>query len=72
MEYYKGEKQKSIIIMGPVECETNLIQILVPSKSWLQKVEILTQIVNAQPFLSKYFETTKNVLIYKNKMSALQ
>ena len=37
-----------------------------------KKVDILTQIVNAQPFLSKYFETTKNVLIFKNKMSALQ
>jgi hypothetical protein len=37
-----------------------------------KKVEILTQIVNAQPFLSKYFENTKNVLRFKNKMSALQ
>lgn len=37
-----------------------------------KKVEILTQIVNTQPFLSKYFETTKNVLIFKNKVSALQ
>jgi hypothetical protein len=37
-----------------------------------KKVEILTQIVNVQPFLSKYFETTRNVLIFKNKMSAFQ
>lgn len=58
--------------MGPVECETNLTQIWSLQKVDYKKVEILTQIVNAQPFLSKYFETTKNVLIFKNKMSALQ
>ena len=38
----------------------------------IKKVEIFTQIVNAQPFLSKCFENTKNVLRFKNKMSALQ
>lgn len=27
-----------------------------------KKVEILTQIVNAQPFLTKYFENSKNGL----------
>lgn len=37
-----------------------------------KKVEILTQIVNAQPFLTRYFENSKNVLLFKKKMSALQ
>ena len=37
-----------------------------------KKVEILTQIVNAQPFLTRYFENTKNVLVFKKKMSSLQ
>jgi len=37
-----------------------------------KKVEILTQIVNTLPFLSNYYKATKNVLIFKNKMSALQ
>jgi hypothetical protein len=37
-----------------------------------KKVEILTQIVNTLPFLSNYYKATKNVLIFKNKTSALQ
>jgi hypothetical protein len=37
-----------------------------------KKVEILTQIVNTLPFLSNYYKATKNVLIFKNKMSPLQ
>ena len=36
-----------------------------------KKVEILTQIVNTLPFLSNYYKATKNVLIFKNKMSVL-
>ena len=41
-------------------------------KILIKNVQILTQIDNTLPFLSKYHETTKNVLIFKNKMSALQ
>jgi len=37
-----------------------------------KKVEILTQIVNTFPFLSNYYKATKNVVIFKNKMSSLQ
>ena len=37
-----------------------------------KKVEILTQIVNTLPFLSNYYEASRKVLIFKNKMSALQ
>jgi hypothetical protein len=36
-----------------------------------KKVEILTQIVNTLPFLSNYYKATKNVLVFKHKMSAL-
>lgn len=74
---------KELVDTGVIDQHIRAIQCIhfVLKEMWLnykkcedpyKKVEILTQIINAQPFLSKYFETTRNVLIFKKKMSALE